>query len=226
MKEIKLTNSNKVILVDDEDFERLNKFKWWIDKKGYARTSLYNDGKTKTIKMHKDITNTDQHDIIDHKDRNKLNNQKENLRKCTVGQNNANADRSKTDGIYWTDKKQRWTVAVAGKHKAYFRKEDKIAALNCYNYYAKQKFGEFASLNDIEYVSKEEWENKKCKRSSEYYGVSYDYTRHKWTAKVGLSSVFRKWLGYFETEIEAAQAYNDWLDENLIIIKPKNIIPL
>lgn len=39
MKKIKLTNSNDVVLVDDEDFEYLNKQKWVKHTNGYAQSN-------------------------------------------------------------------------------------------------------------------------------------------------------------------------------------------
>lgn len=35
-KEIVLTNSNKKAMVDDEDFEWVNQWKWFLDRDGYA----------------------------------------------------------------------------------------------------------------------------------------------------------------------------------------------
>ncbi len=58
MKEIQLTQG-KVALVDDEDFERLNQFKWcahWNGKHWYAIRTVY-EGKKKTIRMHREILN-------------------------------------------------------------------------------------------------------------------------------------------------------------------------
>ena len=42
-------------LVDDEDLERLNEFKWHLDEDGYARRNIFVEGKYKTIMMHREI---------------------------------------------------------------------------------------------------------------------------------------------------------------------------
>lgn len=72
MKKIKLTQG-KYTLVDDEKFEYLNQFKWHFDGR-YA--AIKNN---KKLYMHRLIMGSNVLDI-DHIDRNKLNNQKNNLR--------------------------------------------------------------------------------------------------------------------------------------------------
>ena len=59
MKEIQLTQG-KVALVDDEDFEELSKFKWYISSNGYAKRDSQNKGIKKRFRMHlfKRILNT------------------------------------------------------------------------------------------------------------------------------------------------------------------------
>jgi hypothetical protein len=93
----------------------------------------------------------------DHKDRNKLNNQKENLRESTFVQNSTNKTKrngtsSKYKGIYWNKETQKWrgetTIDNIKQHLGYFDNE-KDAALE-YNIYAIKYFGEFAVLNNIE----------------------------------------------------------------------------
>src|SRR6187549_2441300 len=97
MKEIKLTKG-MVTLVDDEDFEYLNRWKWFAHHrragKFYAaRNSTYVSGqKRHCVSMHRVILNiTDKKVFADHKDGNSLNNQKYNLRLSTYLQNNANS---------------------------------------------------------------------------------------------------------------------------------------
>lgn len=95
MKEIKLTQG-KVALVDDEEYEKLNIFKWCAVKNGrvfYAVRTIYQP-KKKTIFMHKEILSKEGF-YTDHKDHDGLNNQKINLRIATVNQNNSNKLSSK-----------------------------------------------------------------------------------------------------------------------------------
>ena len=100
MKTIKLTKG-KVALVDDEDFENLNKFKWYLYEYRniqYAVSSLFG----KSIRMHRIIMNEDNPKVfIDHIDHDGLNNQKLNLRKCNASENQKNSTRRKnSSSIY------------------------------------------------------------------------------------------------------------------------------
>ncbi|QMV33173.1 hypothetical protein 23F_00011 [Ralstonia phage Gerry] len=88
MAEIK-TKKGEVILVDDEDFDWLNQWRWWLCNKGYARRSYKGeDGKLVTIQMHRLIAGvTDPSIQVDHKNGNRLDNSRENLRRCIIAEN-------------------------------------------------------------------------------------------------------------------------------------------
>ena len=84
MKEIILTQG-QVALVDDEDFEYLNQWKWCAIKSRktyYTTRTIYIPCKM-TVIMHRIIMNTPLDMTVDHIDHNGLNNQKYNLRICT-----------------------------------------------------------------------------------------------------------------------------------------------
>lgn len=89
MKKIKLTQG-KYALVDDEDFEYLNQFKWCThkrrDKFAAVRRLPKSEG-FKNILMHTFIMQTKP---VDHIDGNPLNNQRNNLRACTHTENACN----------------------------------------------------------------------------------------------------------------------------------------
>jgi hypothetical protein len=84
MKLIELTQG-KFAQIDDEDFEKVSQYKWYYNS-GYALT--YSKGKR--IRMHRLVMNAPDGVDVDHRDTNKLNNQKPNLRLCTTTQNNRN----------------------------------------------------------------------------------------------------------------------------------------
>lgn len=99
MKEIKLTNSPRVIFVDDRDYDWLNQWKWHLTvskdgKRFYAQRNADGwDGKStrKKIKMHRLIMGvTDRLVLVDHADNYGLNNQRNNLRITNHSGNNAN----------------------------------------------------------------------------------------------------------------------------------------
>lgn len=94
MRKIKLTK-DQFAIVDDDDYEKLNKFKWYADVRPainnyYARRDIVIDGKIKRYYMHRVIMNCPDNMVIDHIDHNPLNNQKNNLRIVTQQQNTIN----------------------------------------------------------------------------------------------------------------------------------------
>lgn len=160
MKEIKLTQG-KVALVDDEDFDRLNQFKWYAMRDGctfYAARGVGGRKNKATEWMHRVIMNTPVEMDTDHKDGDGLNNQKHNLRNCTRSQNLANKKSrpgsvSKYIGVHKGNnkKKEFWRAQLRknGKsiHVGCFATEEQAAL--AYNEKAKEIHGEFAKLNII-----------------------------------------------------------------------------
>ena len=90
MKTIPLTQG-KVALVDDEDFEFLNQWKWNAYRNNntyYARRRI--PGTNKKITMHRQIADAPAGVLVDHKNGNGLDNQRSNLRKASKQQNGMN----------------------------------------------------------------------------------------------------------------------------------------
>lgn len=114
------------------------------------------DGTSSVISMHKEVMKfTGTKIMIDHKDRDSLNNQKSNLRVCNNSQNTANSKKRKNcTSKYRGVAKYRiglWR-AYGGKngkmiHLGYFKSE--IEAAKKYNEFAKEIHGEFANLNKL-----------------------------------------------------------------------------
>src|SRR5574343_644506 len=106
MKEMEI-NSKKYgihkVLVDDEDYDELIKYKWNLIKGRYTfyaecRSSGYSN-------MHRMIMNLcDRKLFVDHIDCNGLNNQKLNLRICTIAENNRNVCASRPQTTNSTSK--------------------------------------------------------------------------------------------------------------------------
>lgn len=161
MKLIELTK-DKVALVDDEDFERVNSFKWYANKSyttdtWYAERTPIVDGKKVNVRMHRFILNITEGDkIIDHKDRNGLNNQKDNLRISNPSQNQANRSltknkTSKYKGVCWNKLRNKWRCSIMLNRKhislGHFYSESQAALV--YNKKAIELYGEFAHLNCV-----------------------------------------------------------------------------
>lgn len=167
MKLIPLTQG-KFAQVDDEDYERINKYKWCAHKQPdtyYAVRTCIIKGKQVTLQMHREILlldtlkESDLKLVCDHKSRNGLNNQKSNLRICTKSQNLCNSKSRKNStskylGVYKSINNKKYIYWVAGiqvnKTKIYlgcFKNE--IDAAKAYNDAAVKYHGEFANINII-----------------------------------------------------------------------------
>lgn len=150
MKEIEL-NHGKVAQVDDEDYERLNKHKWYAHEQCYTYYALRTRNKT-NICMHREILSVPLGMEMDHRDMNGLNNQKYNLRICTKSQNQANikprrGSSSKFKGVSKTRRKWKAEIQIRGQRIYLGRFEIERDAALAYNDAAIRYFGEFARPN-------------------------------------------------------------------------------
>ena len=157
MREIPLTQG-KVALVDDDDYERVNQWKWLCSRwheKFYAARQSWNNGKPIWIRMHRFILSVKSPDQVDHIDNDGLNNQKANLRICSQSENlwNRRAPRSNKSGfkgVHWHHKEQRYrSVIHVGRRCIYLGKyKDAKEAARAYNTAALKYHGAFAKLNE------------------------------------------------------------------------------
>ena len=139
--------------VDDVDYDYLNQFKWYLAN-GYPASKETIEGKRRTIIMSRVIMRAKKGEQIDHIDRNKLNNQRSNLRFCTQSQNMMN----------------------------------------------KTAWGSSKYLGVRSHISKSKYVNKKGETITHVSNIKY-------LAEIK-GKGFRKYLGCFATEEEAAFAYN------------------
>ena len=151
---VKLTQ-NKYALIDNKDFYLVSKYNWCFDKSiGYAVARINN----KIIRMHRFILKLKTGEVCDHRNRDKLDNRRLNLRLSNKSNNGANRLKQKNNtsgykGVF---------LMKDGRKKKYmarmkFRGKDifigyfytKRAAAKAYNANAKKYFGEYAYLNRI-----------------------------------------------------------------------------
>jgi len=125
MKKIQLTQG-KYALVDDEDFEWLNSWKWFYRNasNGYAcRHSTKKDSpRLGLISMHREILTLQNNQFCDHKNGNGLDNQRKNLRVCTLSENQWNTPKRKTNtskykGISYNKRDKVWTAMLRSQGK-------------------------------------------------------------------------------------------------------------
>lgn len=156
MKYIQITKEARAI-VDDEDYEKMSQYSWYLSK-GYAYRNQYLGGgkknqRQKHFAMHREIMAVSPGIYIDHKNGNPLDNRKSNLRPCTQSQNSANQklrsnNTSGHKGVYWSKVAGKWMAYIKVNYKRinlgyYVDIEDAIKA---YEIASKNYFGKFARI--------------------------------------------------------------------------------
>lgn len=131
MKIIKLSGvygKGLSVTVDDEDFKRLNRWKWHLKSSGYACRTITHNNKKKALLMHRDIMGAETGQELDHINRERLDNRKENLRFCTHAENMRNRGKSGqygcTGSVLWRERNQKWLARISQFYVGYFVTED------------------------------------------------------------------------------------------------------
>jgi hypothetical protein len=125
-KEIKLTKGFTAI-VDDEDFEYLNQWKWQAEKSKrgcyYACRTIQKENKKIHVKMHRLIMAAVEGMDVDHRDGNGLNNRRYNLRACTHLNNCHNRRHLRREnisgisGVQWDNRRGKWRSRIIVERK-------------------------------------------------------------------------------------------------------------
>ncbi len=161
MKRIKIHGihgEGKYALIDDEDYEIVNLFRWNAIKCKYGLrcfTPIFDNGKRQTIYLHRLIMNTPIGMDTDHINHDTLDNRKKNMRVCTHQQNLmnyiSNNGTSKYKGTHWCKTRNMWIAKIMffGKGKYIGQFHEEKAAAQAYNFMAYKLFGEFAHFNNV-----------------------------------------------------------------------------
>ena len=158
MKRIKLMNSKKHFTVSDEDYERVISHDWYLYQSfGVPSSSawIYAYSYGKKLRLTRFILNeNDPKILIDHIDRNPLNNGRSNLRRSTNTENKRNSSKrngcsSQFKGVSWYARIKRWQSQICVNnvhiHLGFFNSEEEAG--KAYDTAAEQYFGEFAVKN-------------------------------------------------------------------------------
>lgn len=157
MKEIRLTQS-KVALVDDDDYDSVSEHRWYAIKNKNtfyaARNIVAENGKQTLVLMHMEILKTPKGMLTDHKDGNGLNNQKMNLRICSIFQNNQNQRKrrntiNKYKGVFRSGKKYRAEIISFKKRYYLGMFETELEAKHAYEKAALMLHGDFVNKSEI-----------------------------------------------------------------------------
>lgn len=124
MKKIPLSNGGFAI-VDAADFDFLNQWKWKRHVQGYACRTSWKDKKWTCVLMHRVLVEAGEGQYVDHINRDKLDNRRENLRAIPRGLNNHNAapqnrSTSGARGVRWDKSRGKWSVGITVDKKTVF----------------------------------------------------------------------------------------------------------
>lgn len=111
---IHLDNTGNDVIVDIDDFERMNSLgKWHENDSGYAVRRVVIGGKKQTLRLHRLVIDCPEGMVVDHLNGNRLDCRKKNLRICTQ-KDNAN-NRHHTRGYCFDKNRGKWIVRYKNK---------------------------------------------------------------------------------------------------------------
>jgi hypothetical protein len=147
------------VLVDDNDFERVNAFKWHAayfeaQRSFYAKRAVWRDGKYRTLFLHRFLMGEPQGMEVDHRNGDTLDCRRKNLRVATKAQNRRNQgknikNKSGYKGVWWNKRCGAWRAEISiddiGKNLGHFA--SLVDAARAYDRGARLYHGPFARLN-------------------------------------------------------------------------------
>ena len=154
---IKTSNfEEKEFTFDIEDAVILKDKYWYEDDYGYLTTAVRVNGKYKYLKFHRLVMSAEKGQYVDHKNRNRADNRKDNLRICSHIDNDRNKSIQKNNtsgiiGVRFDKRRNKWIATIGINRKTvylgrFINKDDAIKARLSAE---KAYFGEFAPQTEL-----------------------------------------------------------------------------
>jgi len=132
-------------LIDAVDVPIVQPYRWHLTSAGYAARTEKGIG---CVLMHRAILGASCGPQVDHRNGDRLDNRRSNIRPCTASENSANRapfEGRKYKGVVGPDKHGGFRAEIADEYIGYFKTE--IEAAVAYDVRAVERYGDFARLN-------------------------------------------------------------------------------
>ncbi|MGA2172051.1 MAG: AP2 domain-containing protein [Sedimentisphaerales bacterium] len=156
-------------IVETGDYYQLGDLNWYLNGTGWnlyaVRNKKVGPKRTKMVYLHREIMNHPDKLLVDHRNRNSLDNRRSNLRLATHAQNIHNREKRKNTvsrfiGVTLNKRGGKWYARIRSKGKTIYLGSfnNEIEAAKAYDEAAKKYHGEFAILN----FPREDYINENC----------------------------------------------------------------
>lgn len=150
---LRLWVQNKTVLIDFGDYELFASHKWFVDTGGYVYRHRYINGEDHPVRLHREIMGEPKGSQVDHKNGNRLDNRRLNLRLCQQLQNSWNSKKKSNNksgfkGVYYEKARGKFRAKIrAGLRRIELgRFNTSEEAHQAYCVAAKKYHGEFAKV--------------------------------------------------------------------------------
>ena len=117
--------NNSEFIFDIEDLPIIKSRNWYVDKDGYLASSYLYKGRRCFTMFHRLVVNAKPGQVVDHINRNRADNRKQNLRCCSRFENNLNRGRRSSNksgviGVYYDVKRNKWIANITYNKRRIF----------------------------------------------------------------------------------------------------------
>lgn len=125
-------------LFDLEDLPIIQNHIWYRDKDGYLVSCYYFNGQQRFVRFHRIVMRAQPGQVVDHINKDRSDNRKQNLRCCSRSENVRNrglcsSNTSGVTGVFFDKARDKWVASITHEHNRiligrFSDKEDAIAA--------------------------------------------------------------------------------------------------